>query len=227
MYAASLDSKETKQLVATSYGAVLSPGSKSPARAPYVLFVRNGALMAQEVDVSRSEVRGEPFLISDSLAKDGLYSFGDFSVSNNGILAFNSAVYQHEMIWLDRAGNRLGSGVPVDRYAHPALAPDNRKAVFERSDPKTGYMNFVAIRCRQWRTDSFRERWWSCCLLVGRKKRRVRMRRSGSLSQSFRRRRPQRDDPEIGAIGRTDRSFDGLGDFWRSPSGGYSSGYCH
>lgn len=97
--------------------------------------------MAQEVDVSQSQVRGEPFLISDSLATDTPYGFGDFSVSNNGILAFNSAVYQHELIWLDRAGNRLGSGIPVDRYAHPTLAPDSGKAVFERSDPKTGYTN--------------------------------------------------------------------------------------
>jgi Tol biopolymer transport system component len=105
------------------------------------LFVRNGALMAQELDVSKTEVQGEPFLVSDSIATDAPYSFGDFSVSNNGTLAFNSAVYQHEMIWLDRPGNRIGSGTPVDRYAHPTLAQDGKKAVFERSDPKTGFMN--------------------------------------------------------------------------------------
>ena len=50
-------------------------------------------------------------------------------------LAFNSSVHQHELIWLDRTGNRIGSGIPVGRYAHPTLAPDARQAVFDRDDP--------------------------------------------------------------------------------------------
>jgi Tol biopolymer transport system component len=73
----------------------------------------------------------------DSVATDAIYSFADFSVSENGTLAFNSAVYQHEAIWLDRSGKRLGAGTPIDRYAHPALTPDGKQAVFEVVDPKT------------------------------------------------------------------------------------------
>jgi hypothetical protein len=101
------------------------------------LFVRNGALVAQEMDRRNFELRGEPIRIADSVATDGPSNFGDFSVSKDGTLAFNSAVHQHELIWLDRAGNRIGSGSPVDRYSHPALARDARQAVFDRNDPKT------------------------------------------------------------------------------------------
>ncbi len=135
---ASLDSKETRSLVETGYSAIFWPGLKSPREIPpYLLFVRSGALMAQEMDATSFQLRGEPFRIVDSVATDGIYSFADFSVSENGTIAFNSAVYQHEAIWMDRTGKRLGAGTPVDRYAHPALTPDGKQAVFEMLDPKT------------------------------------------------------------------------------------------
>ena len=134
----SLDSKDTKLLLATQYSAIVSAGSNSSGKIPpHLLFVRNGALVAQEMDLRNFELRGEPIRIADSVATDAFTGFGDFSVSKDETLAFNSAVHQHELIWLDRAGNRIGSGIPVDRYAHPALAPDSRHAVFDRNDPKT------------------------------------------------------------------------------------------
>ncbi len=134
----SLDSKDTKPLLATLYRAIVSAGSNSSGKIPpYLLFVRNGALVAQEMDLRNFELRGEPVRIADSVATDPFNRFGDFSVSKDDTLAFNSAVHQHELIWLDRAGNRIGAGIPVDRYAHPALSPDSRQAVFDRADPKT------------------------------------------------------------------------------------------
>jgi serine/threonine protein kinase len=134
---ASLQSKETKPLVETDYSAAFWPGLKSRDIPPYLLFVRNGALLAQEMDPTNFQLRGESSRILDSLATDGIYNFADFSVSENGTLAFNSAVYQHEVVWLDRSGKRLGAGVPADRYAHPAITPDGKQAVFEMLDPKT------------------------------------------------------------------------------------------
>lgn len=135
---ASLDSKDTRPLLATPYSAYLSASSNSSGKIPpYLLFVRDGALVAQEMDLRNFQLRGEPIRISDSIATDGFVGFGDFSVSKDGTLAFNSAIYQHELIWLDRAGNRIGSGIPVDRYAHPTLTPDVKQAVFDRVDPKT------------------------------------------------------------------------------------------
>ena len=108
---ASLDSKETKPLVATAYTAAFSPGSSSPAGIPpYLLFVRDSSLMAQEMDAGNFQLRGEPSRIAETIALDQGFNTADFSVSNNGTLAFNAALYQHELIWMDRAGNRLGAG---------------------------------------------------------------------------------------------------------------------
>ncbi len=134
IFAGSLDFKETKRLVATAYSSTLLPRSKTVP--PYLLFVHDGALMGQEMNLAGPELRGEPFRILDTIATDAVYNFADFSVSENGILAHNSAVHQHELVWLDRTGKRLGSGTPVDRYAHPTLAAGARYAIFERMDPK-------------------------------------------------------------------------------------------
>jgi hypothetical protein len=76
--------------------------------------------------------------VADSIAADVPHNFADFSVSPHGTLALNSAVYQHELVWLDPAGNRLGLGIPADKYAQPNLAPNGRQAVFQRMDPKIG-----------------------------------------------------------------------------------------
>ena len=135
---ASLESKETRPVVETGYNAVFWAGLKSPRDIPpYLLFVRSGALVAQEMDAASFQLRGESFPILDAIATDAIYSFADFSISENGTIAFNSSVYQHEAIWLDRSGKRLGVGTPVDRYAHPAVTPDGKQAVFEMADPKT------------------------------------------------------------------------------------------
>lgn len=135
VFVGSLDSKEAKPLVTTNYGAMFSPGSNSPAKTPgHLLFVRDAALMSQEMDASSFQLRGEAIRITDSLATDVPYNSADFSVSKNGVLAFNSAVYQHELVWLDRAGNRQAPGMPVTKYAHPALASNGRQAVYEGPD---------------------------------------------------------------------------------------------
>ena len=76
--------------------------------------------------------------MTDSVAVDVNFSFGDFSVSRNGTLALNSGLFQTELVWLDRAGNRLSAGIPADKFSHPVLSPSGKQAVFERMDPKTG-----------------------------------------------------------------------------------------
>jgi serine/threonine protein kinase len=132
IFVGSLDSKEAKPLVATDFNAAFS--AKAPA---HLLFVRDAALMAQEMDTSSLQLRGEAVRIEDALSLDVPHSIADFSVSKNGILALNTAVNQHELVWLNRAGNRLSAGIPVTKYGHPTLSPDGRQALFTGLDPKT------------------------------------------------------------------------------------------
>ena len=132
IFVGSLDSTETKSIVATNFNAAFS--AKAPG---HLLFVRDDALMAQEMDPTSFQLRGEAVRIEDALSLDVPHRTADFSVSKNGILAVNTAVNQHELVWLDRAGNRLSAGIPATKYGHPTLSPDGREALFSGPDPKT------------------------------------------------------------------------------------------
>jgi serine/threonine protein kinase len=136
---ASLDGKESWQLMSASCPVQLSSGSDASPKTPsYLLFVRDGSLLAREIDPASLRLRGEALLVADSLAVDVPHNFADFTVSRTGTLALNSAVHQHEVVWLDRSGKRLSPGIPADKYSDPVLSPDGQAAVFQRMDPKAG-----------------------------------------------------------------------------------------
>jgi hypothetical protein len=76
----SLDSTEHHLILSESSSmAYVEPG--------YLLFGRNGALMAQRFDAKRMQTLGEPTRIVDTLEAADRYGYS-FSASNNGVLAY-------------------------------------------------------------------------------------------------------------------------------------------
>jgi Tol biopolymer transport system component len=75
----------------------------------YLLYVRDGALFAQRFDPSRAKLRGEPRLVADGV--DYFYGPGraSFSVSQTGILAYQTAAALSRFLWLDRTGRTIGT----------------------------------------------------------------------------------------------------------------------
>jgi Tol biopolymer transport system component len=136
VWVGALDSRAPRKLVATRFAAAFAPGQGRSAS--HLLFVRDGVLMAQEVDPGKFDLRGEATRVADAVATDGPYGVADFSVSREGTLVFNAGVHQHEVVWVDRSGNRIGAGIAAEKYAHPELAPDGRHALFELLDITTG-----------------------------------------------------------------------------------------
>jgi Tol biopolymer transport system component len=93
----------------------------------YLLFWREGSLMAQRFDPATRRVTGDSFPITDRLATEGS-RYASFSVSENGVLAYASgtSLAMTRLTWLDRAGAVAGTvGAPAS-YLYPALAPDDR-----------------------------------------------------------------------------------------------------
>ena len=130
IYVASLDGDASKRLVSTDYQADYAPPG-------YLLFVRNGSLMAQAFDAKRLELSGEPSRLAERL---GLWTWGAaaFSVSSNGVLAYRPEVdISRQLVWLDRQGRRLGAFEEVD-FFHPDLSPDATQMTAVRVDPQTG-----------------------------------------------------------------------------------------
>ena len=71
VYLGSLDSLDaTRLLVSDTQGAYVSPG--------WLLFVRDGVLLARSFDLPRRTLSGEPLTVADSLAVEPITGSGAF-----------------------------------------------------------------------------------------------------------------------------------------------------
>jgi hypothetical protein len=108
-YLATLDGKERKLLVKSAYSAVYAPPPSGQEKG-HLLFLREGgALMAQPLDARTYDLAGEPVPVADQV--DTYLTYGLFSASANGVLAYRSGVglaANTELMWFDRAGKPLG-----------------------------------------------------------------------------------------------------------------------
>jgi len=129
VYLGSLDSEPPRRLFESESAAIFS--------APDVLlFRRESALMAQRVDLRTFEPKGDPFAVAETVAvRPGMV--GTIAVSgSSGSFAYRPAVSaRRQFVWLDRAGNRIGTiGEPDDALNGPwQLSPDGGVVVMGRS----------------------------------------------------------------------------------------------
>src|SRR5207249_3629784 len=127
IYAASLDApKARKRIVNADSQAMYSePG--------YVLFVREGTLLAQRFDARSLQISGEPLPLAQQIGSSNPPSLKLFSASVNGVLAYRrGGAAPTQMVWFDRAGKRLGLIAPAGPYANPHLSPDQKQLIVQR-----------------------------------------------------------------------------------------------
>jgi eukaryotic-like serine/threonine-protein kinase len=99
-----------------------------------VFFPRAGTLMAQPFDARRLEVQGVPVPVAQDV-RITWYSTGVFTVSGNGVLAYQtaSAAGTFQLAWFDRQGKTLSTFGPPGTDARVALSPDAKRAVVKDS----------------------------------------------------------------------------------------------
>jgi serine/threonine protein kinase/Tol biopolymer transport system component len=123
IYALDLDSKKTT-LVAreNSEGRYAEPG--------YLVFVRDGNLMAQPMDAGRLRTLGEAVPIAEKVKFNQVRWSGNFSFSRNGLLVFQtgSAGQKRQLTWFDLDGKSLGTVGEPAAFGRVAIAPDGRHA---------------------------------------------------------------------------------------------------
>ncbi|HSP14989.1 MAG TPA: protein kinase [Thermoanaerobaculia bacterium] len=103
-----------------------------------LLFVRDGTLLAQPVDIDKARFTGEPKPIVDRVHYFFNTGLAAFSVSENGVLAWRAAARNSRLVWLDRSGVELsviGSGV---FQTDGRLSPDGHRYAVGIVDPKHG-----------------------------------------------------------------------------------------
>jgi serine/threonine protein kinase/roadblock/LC7 domain-containing protein len=133
IYAGSLDSKEeTLLLRANSSVAYAPPG--------YLLFFREGSLLAQPFDAKGLRITGDPTPVAEQIQYFPQTYQVLFSVSENGLLLYQprSNSTGSRLLWLDQNGKEIGSLGAPGNQANPRISPDGKRVALDITDPKTG-----------------------------------------------------------------------------------------
>ena len=102
IYFASLDGKENVRLKAAFTNPQYAAG--------FLLYVREGELMAQAFDPSAGKLQEEEQQVAGGITEDGGTWRAAFTVSTNGLLAYSSGAHvDTQLAWYDRAGKPLGT----------------------------------------------------------------------------------------------------------------------
>jgi Tol biopolymer transport system component len=139
IYVGSLDAKpdeqDSRELVATDQLAAYAP-SPDPDTGQ-LLFVRDGALMAQPFDVRRLKLTGEPVTVAEQVGFLSAYPY--FSVSTNGVLIYRTSggpSQDAQLAWYDRQGKPLGKVGEPGLFLQFALSPDGTRVGVHSIDPQ-------------------------------------------------------------------------------------------
>jgi dipeptidyl aminopeptidase/acylaminoacyl peptidase len=124
-----------------SFGSAKSvPVMKGESRVEFappdlILFEREGALMAQRLDIGSGKLRGEPRTLADRIGVNRVNGMPYFSSSRNGVLVYSqaSSALRHS-VWVDRTGKVLSEvGAPAAQ-SDIALSPDGRQLAVVMTD---------------------------------------------------------------------------------------------
>ena len=132
IYVGSLDSKGTKRILAAQSNGVYSPPG-------YLLFVRDGNLMAQFLDLNKLELSGEALPVTAGVSHAAASANGFFSVSADGgtLVYVQGNLPLERLTWFDREGNAEPFG-PDGQYLMQRISPDGKRVVYTSTDSATG-----------------------------------------------------------------------------------------
>ena len=94
----------------------------------HIVYAIDGKLMAVPFDLGRRELTGEPVAILEEVATQATTGAGQFSISDDGTLAYVPSVAPTEktLLWVDRKGLSQPLIEAPGFYNSPRLSPDGR-----------------------------------------------------------------------------------------------------
>jgi serine/threonine protein kinase len=125
----SIRSDETRPLVPSDTRAMF-------VSAGYVLYVRQGTLLAQKFDPKALAMIGEPAAVMDDVAYFSPTGGAFFSASQDGTLVFRRWPGRTQMRWFDRDGRQTGTLLQSDYYEQPAISKDGQRVAVHINDPR-------------------------------------------------------------------------------------------
>ena len=117
---AALDSHETTRLMQTGSRAIYAePG--------YLLYVSDGTLMARAFNVRSLSLSGPEFVAAPDLLFLREVGQADFSISRNGVLAYQGGTAVSRLVWYKRDGTPSSEVGGPGEFTDLRLSPDERK----------------------------------------------------------------------------------------------------
>ena len=138
IYLGALDATAVTRVTAADTAGAYTPPGPGPAEASseggWLLFGRQGTLVARRFDATRGALSGDPVIVADALAIDATLNVGAFSVSATGLVTYRAGGgARNQLTWFDRAGQALGTlGAPDATQLDPTLSPDGRQVAVWR-----------------------------------------------------------------------------------------------
>ena len=129
VYLKALDSEETTQVLrASSNVAYVPPG--------FLLFARDGVLLAQPFDANTAATRGDPVPVAERVDQFPETGVAAFSASDTGVLVYrgSAGLASSRLRWVDRSGREIGQVGEARSYRNPRISPDGSRIAVELVD---------------------------------------------------------------------------------------------
>ena len=135
LFVGSLDASAPVRLLSDQSQALYAPPAV-PRGSGFLVFRREGTLMAQPFDASALRTTGETLPIAEQVATGANNDFGAFSIAANGALAYRTggAAANRELVWVDRTGRRLGTATSTAAIDETFSLSPNEKTLVMRID---------------------------------------------------------------------------------------------
>jgi Tol biopolymer transport system component len=133
IFAGSLDDSPERQskrrILATGFGAYFAPSSE--AGSGWLLFLRDGALMAQPFDPAKLELSGNPSPAARGVGS--AFQTGLFSVTPSVLVYKTSAsIRDVQLTWFDRQGKRGGTVGEPGPLSQARISPDGTRLAYRK-----------------------------------------------------------------------------------------------
>jgi serine/threonine protein kinase len=122
IFVGSLDSKDRELLIkASSNSAYAPPG--------YLLYNRQGTLVAQPFDADRLQLTGDAVPVAEGVAFNPFGAYGQFAASDNGVLIYRrgGGSAPLTLAWVSREGAAQPLSAPPHNYTFPKISPDGKR----------------------------------------------------------------------------------------------------
>jgi hypothetical protein len=146
VYAASIGADTQPLRLTESDSRAVYAGSTGKPGKGYLLFVRGGTLVVQPFDARSLQLEGAVTPIAERVYSFFPTAAADFSVSGNGLLAYQKYASRSQLVWVDRSG-RTAAPVSADKINVKSgrLSPDGRTIAASIYSVENGAQNIWLI----------------------------------------------------------------------------------